>query len=109
MTPDQEVYQTLSASGIPGAKVAFPVGGAPPMPFFVYMRESGGETFADDTNYATLTRYRAELYQKANDPATRAAFEAAVSEIGPFTTNEGWVPSENCLMTAYSFTHHPHQ
>lgn len=108
MTHDKAVYEALSASGIPGTKMAYPVGKTPALPFFVYMQESGGETFADNKNYETLTRYRAELYQKDNDPSVREAFESAVAAVGPFTTNEGWIASENCYMTAYSFTYHFH-
>jgi len=109
MTPDEEVFAALKASGLPGTKLAWQVGKAPPLPWFVYMRDKGGELFADDSNYERMVRFRAELYMKENDPATRAAFESAVSSVGPFSSVESWIPSESCYMVAYTFTHHPHK
>lgn len=106
MTPNEEVYATLSATGLPGALSAWPIGQAPPLPWFVYYVQEGGEVFADDSNFTKLVRYRAELWTAQNDEEVRATFESAVSQIGPFTTNEGWVPSENAYMVAYTFTYH---
>lgn len=106
MTPNEAVYTTLSATGLKGAQSAWPIGAAPPLPWFVYYREDGGEVFADDSNYSKLPRFRAELWTSQNDETVRASFEAALSEIGPFSTNEGWVPSENAYMVAYTFTYH---
>lgn len=109
MAPNEVVYETLCSSGIPGAEWAFPLGKAPAPPFFVYMHERGGDLFAEDDNYAQMHRYRAELYMSEPDNAVRREFEAAISQLSPFTSNESWIPSENCLMVAYSFTYHPNR
>lgn len=107
MTPEQEVYEALCSSGIQGTKIAYPLGGAPALPWFVYYRTRGGEFFGDGENYACLTRFTAELYMKENDPELKGRFEAAIATIGPFTSNETWLIQEGCYMTSYEFTHHP--
>jgi len=107
MIPDAYVFKTLLAVGIPGTKYAYQEGGAPPLPWFVYMRRKKGDVFADDKNYALLPHFRAELYMRENDPDLRERFEEAVASIGPYTAYETWIPSEQCLMVSYDFTYHP--
>jgi hypothetical protein len=104
MNPDKVVFEALSSSGIPGTKVAYQEGHAPPLPFFVYLTRRGGDLFACDTNYAKVQRYRAELYQRENDPELRERFEAAIASLGPYTAYETWIPTEQCLMTSYDFS-----
>ena len=106
MNPDQIVFETLSSSGIPGARTAYQKGKAPPLPWFVYLRERGGEVFADDSNHSKLQRYRAELYQREYDPDVQEAFEAAIASIGPYTSYDTWLPTEQCIETVYEFTYH---
>lgn len=105
MTPDQHVFAILKESGIPGTKVAYQEGDAPPLPWFVYMRKRGGVTFAENSNYGALPRYEVELYQKENDPEIRQRLEDAIASIGPFTFYEEWIPTEQCICTTYSFTY----
>lgn len=106
MTPDKEVYEALSASGIPGTKVAWQEGMAPPLPWFTYQRKRKGEVFAENSNYSALPRYEAELYIRENDTGVREAFEEAVASIGPYTAYETWIPTEQCLEVSYAFTYH---
>lgn len=106
MTPDKFVFQKLKESGLPGVKVAWQEGHAPPLPWFTYKRKRGGDLFADDSNYSKLPRYEVELYQRENDPETRELLEERIAEIGPFTAYETWIPTEQCLCTTYSFTYH---
>ena len=107
MTPDSIVYQTLLTSGIPGTKVAYQEGQAPPLPWFVYFRRRGGNLYADGTNWTNIPRYRAELYQRENDPEIRERFEEAIAQLGPYTSYESWIETESCMMTVYDFTYHP--
>ena len=86
MTDDARVFQALSAVGIPGTKHAWSVGKAPPLPWFVYWRSTGGWTFADGVNYQLMPRYVAEL------------------SIGPFTRREAWLDSEGCTQYRFQFT-----
>lgn len=104
MNPFVKVYQALSASGIPGTYIAYQEGHAPPLPWFTYMERRGREFFASDTNYSKVQRFRAELYQRENDPQLRETFEAAVASIGPYTSYTTWIPTEQCLMTSYDFS-----
>ena len=108
MTSDEIVYQSLLTSGLKGTKVGWPIGGAPPLPWFTYKRVKGGEFFADDGNYALMQRYDVDLYQKDADDTLRDEFERALDLIGPYKCVESWVPSENCWVTSYSVTYHPY-
>ena len=69
----------------------------------------GGETFADNRNYMTLPRFRVELMLAEADPELQARFEEALGSIGPFTSNEGWIPGENAYQLVYELTWHPHR
>lgn len=109
MTPDERVYQTLRESDLLGTKLAWPVGGAPPLPWFTYRKDSGGEVYADNQTYSCLIRYQADLYQADADDDIRLAFETQVAKLGPYSSSEVWVAAENCWMTSYSFTFHPEQ
>lgn len=107
MKPDEAVYTTLLKSGLPGTKVGWPIGGAPPLPWFTYKRTKGGEVFADDRNYAKMRRYDVDLYQAEMDDDLRDEFEEVLSELGPFSSTEVWIPAENCWETSYRLTYHP--
>ena len=107
MTPDETVYTTLTACGLKGTKVGWPIGGAPPLPWFTYKRVKGGEFFADNANYALMQRYDIDLYQKEPDDEVRDRFEEALDGIGPHKCIESWIPAENCWVTSYSVTYHP--
>lgn len=104
MTPDEYVFEHLSAAGIPGTKLAYQEGEAPPLPWFVYLDRRGKDLFACDINYAKVQRYRAELYMRENDPDLIKRFEEAVASIGPYTSYETWVPTEQCLEIQYDFS-----
>lgn len=105
MTDDALVYTTLTGmTGLPGAKFAWPIGGAPPLPWFVYYRDRKGEFHADNDNYFFMRRYKAELYIRENDPELEALFEEAVSTLGPYRHREDWLDSENCMMHTFTFT-----
>lgn len=106
MTPDKFVFSTLLSSGIPGTKVSWQEGHAPPLPWFTYQRKKKGEVFAEDGNYSALPRYEADLYIRENDTEVREAFEEAVASIGPYTAYETWIPTEQCLEVSYAFTYH---
>ena len=104
MTPFVRVYEALCSAGIPGTYVAYQEGKAPPLPWFTYMERRGGEVFASDTNYSKVQHFRAELYQRENDPELRESFEAAVASLGPYKSYTTWIPTEQCLMTSYDFS-----
>lgn len=105
MTDDARVYSALrEATGLPGTKYAWPLGSAPPLPWFVYYRARGGEVHADNTNYHLLPRYVAELYLAENVPETVDAFEEAVRSLGTFTRRDEWLEGEGCMMHRFAFT-----
>lgn len=107
MTPREEVYSALSATGVPGTWMAWPTGKAPDLPWFVYMQEESGAFHADNSNYSSLPRMRVELYQEAPDPELEGRFEAAIGELSPFERYDTWSDSENVGVTAFEFTYTP--
>lgn len=104
MTDDARVYTALSATGLKGTKIAWPLGNAPPLPWFTYQRSRGGEIHADNDNYIEFPRYVAELYIRENDPELVEEFGRAVRTIGPFSRREQWLTSENCMVYRFQFT-----
>ena len=104
MTDDARVFSALKATGLKGTKFNWPVGKAPPLPWFIYFRNRGGEEFADNDNYFQFPRYVAELYVKENDPDLAEAFGRAVRTLGPFSRREEWLDSEGCMVYRFQFT-----
>lgn len=104
MRERETVYAALKTSGIQGTYVAYPVGKAPPLPWFTYREEDGGEFFADDANYSDLPRFVAHLYQESVDAQVEDRFAAAVATIGPYRKTQAWSATENCLITIFQFT-----
>ena len=105
MTDDAYVFKTLKEeSGLPGTELAWPYGEAPSLPWFVYMRSNDGETFAENDNYHSMPRYRAELYISENDADLVRTFANAVRRLGPYRHHEQWLDNENCQMHSYTFT-----
>ena len=109
MTPDEVVFSTLCESGIAGTKNAWPMGGAPALPWFTYKRAKGGEVFADDTKFTCMRRYDVSLYERELDDDLHDTFEEALDRLGPNKCNESWLTSENCWVTNYSLTYHPNK
>ena len=105
MTNDALVFNTIKdITGIPGTRYAWPYGNVPSLPWFVYYRDRKGEVHADNDNYFLMPRYKAELYIRDHDPELLAAFEEAVSTLGPYRHREVWLDSENCTMHTFTFT-----
>lgn len=109
MTSDETVFYVLTESGLKGTKVGWPVGGAPPLPWFTYQRLKKGEFFADDRNYEKMRRYQIDLYQRDADDDLRDDFEEYVAQLGPYTCVESWIPAEDCWQTSYTITFHPYK
>ncbi len=112
MSAGERVVTMCRDLGLPVTHLAWPEsdpatrdGGAPPLPWFCWALEAGGETFADGTNWASLPRLVLELYERSPDVGLHKATEAAIQQtFGPFKRYESWAESEHCLMTAWHFT-----
>ena len=85
--------------------MAWPEGSAPSLPWCVYLMEEDAKLSADDRRWASLTRWRVELYHKQADAESEKKLEAALAAaFGGFDKSETWVESEGCMLTAYVFT-----
>lgn len=101
----QDVYSIAEDAGIPAVHMAWPIGSAPSLPWFVFYVSNQSGFNADDTMYAPVYRWALELYQKTSDEELEAKVEQSILEkFGSFSKSESWVEDENCLMTTYYFT-----
>lgn len=114
MTPYKHVYKTVSALGIPGTLMAWPIadgsgkGGAPAPPFFVYLRDEDGGFSADDGTYAEVPTFMVELYEAEPDLELEARVAQALRDAyGPVRTDESWVDSEHVRLVSYTFPFTP--
>jgi hypothetical protein len=104
MNLDKLLYSSLTTV-CPGTYVSWPTGKAPPLPWFAYERERGGEVFADNTNYDLMPRYRVELLFSEKDDALIEDFEAALSRVGTWKLYEAaYMDSEACIDHDYRIT-----
>lgn len=111
MNSDEKLYALLRSTGLDGAKQAYPDGGAPKPPFFIYSLDSGGEVFADNASFLRMPRYRVQLVERHADADVESRLLAALeSEYGAVTVHEDWVQSEHARIVSYYFTEtHPQE
>lgn len=101
----ETVVATVESCGIECAYAAFPVGTAPPLPWAVFTTSDDDPLMADGERWCGVTRWEVELYQEQSDAELERSLERAIEEaFGPWKKRETWVDSEDCLMTAYTFT-----
>lgn len=108
MSQRETIFGAIRASGIDGTHLAWSVGKAPDLPWFVY--ETDRDPFyADDDNYSEDVRVAVHLYERAQDEATEDAFYANLRRaFGPVSPGvDTWLADENCFVTTYRFTYHP--
>ncbi len=104
MTSNERLFSRL-LDVVPGTYLAWPVGKAPPLPWFTYEREYGGHAYADNTNYALMPRYQVDLYFAENDPDLIAMFEEAISDLGTYRLyNADYIDTEGCYRHDYRLT-----
>lgn len=105
--PHEHVFKTITeAAGIPGTLLAYPVGQVPPLPWFVYECEDGGDVRADDMDYAALPRFRVELFEEGRDTDLEDSIAEAIrAAYGPVDITESWDAEEHCRMVDYEFSY----
>lgn len=86
------------------ALLAFPVDGAPELPWAVYYDDPSGEG-ADGDNWSTAHRWTVELYEKQSDSALEKqlfdSLRAAYGFVEP--PEETWIESEECYRCVFRF------
>ena len=105
MNSMERLYKLMTSLGVPGAHQAYPKGGAPAPPFFIYTVDSQGEFNADDAVYAEMPRYRVQLVEKQMDAELESRMRSALmEEYGPVRTVADWLQSEHARIVSYYFT-----
>ncbi len=99
--------KTVLNTVLPG-KVTFyawPVGGAPQLPYICYYSTGSDNFAADNVVYDSNRPVRIELYTRSKDLATEAAVEAALTGAGIYwTRDESYIDDEKVFMTIYEVT-----
>lgn len=97
----ERLYATVSAL-VPCAFLAWPVGGAPSLPWAVYSDEPDG-LGADNGNWAARHRIEVGLYEKEIDTDLGdSLFEALAAEYGYVSPPETvFIDSESCYRTLF--------
>lgn len=81
MTPS-DIYNALTATGIPTAYYAFTKETAKPCPFICYFFAGSDDFIADNTNYAGINRLFVELYTNNKDFALEETVQDALNGMG---------------------------
>lgn len=109
MSTRTEVYSALLACGIKGTEApGYPVGKAPPLPWFVYAVQPGKAFFADDSCWYGSYRVTVDLYQRELDEALEEAVSAVCARMGNLEEPaHTWLKTESVWVTTYEFEYHP--
>ena len=93
------------SSVVPCARVCWPLGQAPDLPYAVFLADDDRTFMADDAMFATCTRWRVELYERYPDEALETALKRAIYErFGPYEAVDTWIDTEGCYELALYFT-----
>lgn len=101
----EAVVAAVSGAGVPIARLAWPLGSAPPLPWCVFRLDDDAKLDADGGRWASYPRWAVELYLDPSDGETEGRVEAAIAAaFGDYRKTETWVGSEGCAMATYTFT-----
>lgn len=110
MSVRREVYQALAATGLKGTETpGWPVGKAPPLPWFVYEVEPRSTHFADDGVWYAPPHVTVDLYSRDRDEELEAKVGAACDALGNLgmEPTHTWLKTESCWVTTFDFTYRP--
>ena len=97
----KDIFDALSASGIPVAHYCFPENAAPPLPWCVFYADMDGTFYADDERHYEAPQWTVELYERNADDQVESALEACIASLGTYSKVEAWLETENCLVITY--------
>lgn len=96
----EELVKALESTGLPVARLAFPEGEAPPLPYLCYLCTDDNPLFADGITYFTSSNVTVELYTQFKSPAVEQQVEAALQAYH-WKKDETYIDSERCYMITY--------
>lgn len=101
----EKVVSVVADAGFPIARLAWPLGSAPKLPWCVFSLYEDAKLDADGGRWVSYPRWSVELYHSQTDNESEAKLEAALAAaFGDYGKTETWVESESCVMAAYVFT-----
>lgn len=101
MTTDELVFNTISDSGVPTARMIW--GPRPPEPPYATYELLPTSMFADNQNYASIPKYRCRLFQRERKEAVMKSFEEHVHLLGPAIRHVDEF-EDGLLVTTYDVT-----
>lgn len=101
----QAVVAAVRSAGLPVARLAWPLGSAPPLPWCVFRLDEDAKLDADGGRWASFPRWAVELYREPSDAESEGKVESALAAaFGDYRKTESWVESQGCAMSTYTFT-----
>lgn len=102
MTQD-EVKTLLDSVGVPTAYYEFPDDTVTAPPFICFYYGQSDDLYADDSNYARISRLYVELYTDAKDFELESKLETILSQAGiTYTKDDQEITSERMHETLYT-------
>ena len=89
----ENLYQLLESTGLPVVYRAWPIGGAPELPYICYLAAYSNNFSADGVVYQPIDHVQIELYTKDKNPEAEGMVESALSSLF-------WEKSETALLEA---------
>lgn len=110
MSVEDDVFGALTACGIAGtAAPGYPVGKAPPLPWFVYDVQPGPSHFADDRVWYGSDHVTVDLYQRDRDEALERSVGSVCDSLGNLGVRptHAWLKEESAWVTTFDFDYRP--
>lgn len=97
-----EMKTLLDTTGIPFVYMAWKKGGAPNLPYGVFLFPGSNNFGADGIVYHTANQCRIELYTKYKSPELEKSIEDVLTGAGIyFERDETYIDEEEMLLNAY--------
>ena len=98
-----ELFTQLLTTKLPVAYDAWPIGGAPALPFICYRETDSDNFIADNGVYLPVTNIDVELCTESKDPATEAVVETALIGFA-WEKSEEYIPDERMFIITYNIS-----
>ena len=96
----ESLYQLLESTGLPVVYRAWPIDGAPELPYICYLSAYSNNFSADGVVYQPIDHVQIELYTKDKNPEAEGRVESALSSIF-WEKSETYIDTEQCYQILY--------
>lgn len=96
----ENLYQILESTGLPVVYRAWPIDGAPELPYICYLAVYSNNFSADGVVYHPIDHVQIELYTKDKNPEAEGRVENALSSLF-WDKSETYIDTEQCYQILY--------